>query len=150
LTRWYWTELRVRPYGKTNLVTVFLLLAVAAGIWLGALFSQPYLDNLNVKDAVAAAYADVNLGRTDDQIRNRILEEVNSPKVGTHQERDRFGELVTAPGLGLTAENITIERNDVNRTVRIRVDYDRDVRLKPLQKVIRVHFNPEKKGPATQ
>ncbi len=150
LARWYCNDLRVKPYGKANLASILLVLAVAVGIWLGALFTPIYLDNLNVKDAVAAAYADVNLGKTDEQIRNRIIEDLNSNKVGTHQEHDRFGELVNVPGLGLTTENITIDRNDVARTVRIRVDYDREVRLKPLQRVVKVHFNPEKKGPATQ
>ncbi len=138
----------MRPSGRVNVVSLVLILALIIGVWLAVHLSKPYLDNLNVKDSVASAYSDVLLGRTDEQIRNRIIEELNGAKVGTHKEYNGYGELVEVPGLGLTAENITIERDDVRRTVRIRIEYDREVKLSPLAKVITLHFNPEKKGPS--
>ena len=66
--------------------------------------------------------------------------------MGTHWERDQFDRDILVPGLGLTHEQILIERSDVTQDVRIQVDYERRVRLKPTNKVHTLRFSVVKDG----
>ena len=50
--------------------------------------------------------------------------------------------------LGLTDEQIVIERDTVNRLVTITVEYDREIQLKPFPgKTKIIHFVEQKSGP---
>ena len=134
----------MRPYGKTNLISVALVLAVVGGIYWVVMLSPPYLDNIDIKDIVSACYNDS--GRVgDDQLRYRINEVAN--RIGTHKAEDGFGNVTEVKGLGLKPEQITIFRDEVRRTILIKVEYDQEVQLKPLKRIKRVHFVTAKEGP---
>jgi hypothetical protein len=134
----------VRATGKVNLIAVVIVAAMAGAIYWTVMFSGVYLDNMDIKTEVVGAYNEAGR-KLDPQLMARILDRANH--VGTHKEDDGYGRIVEKKGLGLTDENVTIERDDVQKRILIRVEYDREVQLKPLQKIRRVHFNVSKEGP---
>ena len=134
----------VRTSGKVNLIGLALILALIVGIWAVVIFSPIYLDNLDVKEAVAAAY---NQAGHDSEEALRTLIKARTFRVGTHKEDDGQGNWVEKTGLGLTDEMITIERNPEMTQALIRIDYDREVELKPFKRIRIIHFSPQLKGP---
>ena len=104
------------------------------------------LDNLDVKEAIDVALNQAQ--RSDDDLQRLILTRLS--KVGTHPAEDDFGNAVEEPGLGLTEDNIYIERNEVAGTLLIRVSYDRVVQLKPSKSTYTLSFSPEKEGPVSR
>jgi hypothetical protein len=133
-----------RPYGKFNLVGTVLLLLVAAFIYGCIVFSTPLLDNLDVKEQINAAYNQSN-GLDDVGIKRFI--EAHTGQVGTHEEQDSYGKSRTVVGLGLQDDDITVERNEVARTIFIRVDYSRKVVLTPTTRVYWLKLHPVYSGP---
>ncbi|HYO66998.1 MAG TPA: hypothetical protein VEU33_13035 [Archangium sp.] len=131
------------PSGKISFGGLVLLTLVAGGIYLGVMFVPLYVDNLDVKEAVTAAF---NRSPTsdDDSLRRLIIERTSD--MGTHWETDKFDQDVLMPGLGLTDDHITIERSSVSPEVRIEVEYTRKVQLKPFNQVRIVRFNVVKDG----
>jgi len=131
------------PSGKISFGGLVLLILVVGGIYLGAMFVPFYVDNMDVKEAVAAAF---NRSPTadDDSLVRLIIERTS--QMGTHWETDQFDQDILVPGLGLTADNITIERSTVSPNVRIEVEYTRRVRLKPTHNVRVVRFHVVKEG----
>lgn len=132
------------PSGKISFGGLVLLSLVAGGIYLGVMFVPFYVDNLDVKEAVAAAHNRAAQTTDDDSLRNTIIERTSH--MGTHWERDQFDRDILVPGLGLTRDQILIERSDVTPSVRIQVDYERRVRLKPTNHVHTLHFSVVKEG----
>lgn len=130
-------DLMRHPSGKISFGGLVLLTLVAGGIYLGVMFVPLYVDNLDVKEAVAAAF---NRSPTSDDssLVNLIIERTS--QMGTHWETDQFDNDILVPGLGLTADNITIERSTVTPSVRIEVEYTRRVRLKPTNQVRVMRF----------
>jgi hypothetical protein len=134
----------MRPYGKVNVVTLLFLAAIVGGGYFAFTHGPVYIDNLEVREAVAAAYNQAPRS-TDDQVRAGIRERVR--KMGTHMERDQFGVEREVPGLGLRDDQIVIERNTVTNTVRITVEYEREIELKPFKRTKVIRFREEKEGP---
>lgn len=136
----------MRPSGRINLVSLALIAAVGAGFYWVFIFSPVYLDNLDVREAIDVAY---NLSpRTSDEIlRRTILERLNQPTLGSHQEDDGFGNLSVVGGLGIKPEQVIIERDEVRKRILIRVEYEREIQLKPTERVRTIQFDPEKEGP---
>jgi hypothetical protein len=137
---------RAKPYGRIDLGSLVLIAAFVGfvyGVWM---FSTPVLDNLDVKEAIDVALNQAQ--RSDEELERVILQRLS--KVGTHQAVDDFGNLVVEEGLGLTEENIYIERNEVAGTLFIRVSYDRVVQLKPTKSTYTLSFSPEKEGPISR
>lgn len=128
-------------------MSLALLLAIAGGIYWLIMFSGVYLDNFDVKEAIDIAYNQAGKARSDQELKALIKMRTNQPTLGTHQEPDPYGGVRTVPGLGLTDDDITIERDSVNNTIRIQVNYTREVRLKPTLRVQRVSFRPSRMGP---
>jgi hypothetical protein len=135
----------VRPSGKINLIAVVLLGALAYGLWWVVMFSGVYLDNLDIKDAVNGAYNESSRA-SDGVLISKILSAANSSTLGEHDEDDGYGTIKSMPGLGLKAEDITIARDDVRKTIKIAVEYQRKVLLKPTKKVKWVKFKIVKEG----
>lgn len=131
------------PSGKISFGGLVLLTLVAGGIYLGVMLVPLYVDNLDVKEAVAAAF---NRSPTsdDDSLVRLIIERTS--QMGTHWETDKFDQDILVPGLGLTADNITIERSTVSPEVRIEVDYTRRVQFKPTNHVRVMRFHVVKEG----
>jgi hypothetical protein len=132
----------LKPYGKVNLVTLLLLSAVIGGIYSVWMFSKPVLDNLDVKEALSAALN--QKGLSDDQLKAVIISRLE--RVGTHFGEDDFGRVVEKTGLGLTPDQITVDRDTVQGTLYLRIDYHRDIQLKPSGKWVQLRFKPDASG----
>ncbi|MFL5356956.1 hypothetical protein [Archangium sp.] len=132
------------PSGKVSFGGLVLLLLVAGVVYLGVMLAPVYVDNFDVKEAATIAFNRIQQGLDDDGIRALILERTG--RVGNHWERDQFDRDILVPGLGLTEEQIHIERSGVTAHVRIQVDYSRRVRLKPSNMVRTVNFHVVKEG----
>ncbi len=132
------------PSGKISLGGLVLLSLIGGGIYVAATLVPFYVDNLDVKEAVAAAHNRSGQTKDDGIVRNTIIERTS--QMGTHWERDQFDQDVLVPGLGLTDEHILIERSDVTPSVRIQVDYTRRVRFKPTKYVRTLSFSVVKDG----
>ncbi|WP_152622591.1 hypothetical protein [Archangium violaceum] len=131
------------PSGKISFGGLVLLILVVGGLYLGVMLIPVYADNFDVKEAVAVAF---NRSPTsDDEMLRRVIIERTS-QVGTHWDTDKFDQDILVPGLGLTDENITIERSTVSPNVRIEVEYERRVQLKPTNHVRVIRFHVVKEG----
>ncbi|HEX5747372.1 MAG TPA: hypothetical protein VFZ09_14100 [Archangium sp.] len=131
------------PSGKISFGGLVLLTLVAGGLYFSVMLLPVYADNFDVKEAVAVAF---NRAPTsdDDSLRRVIIERTS--QVGNHWDTDKFDQDVLVPGLGLTDENITIERSTVSPEVRIEVEYTRQVQLKPTQHIRVLRFHVVKEG----
>ncbi len=137
----------MRPSGKVNLIAVIILGAIAYGIWWVVTFSGVYLDNLEVQDAVVGAFNE-STRKDDASTSGAIIHKCNLDTVGTHQEEDAEGVVKTVGGLGLKEENITVTRDEATKRIKIVVEYERRVVLRPLAKVKSVKFRVVKEGPS--
>lgn len=135
----------MKANGKVSLASLVLMAAVAGGIYSVIFIVPVYLDNLDVKEAVDAAF-NMSGKANDDRLRIEIKEKVNKKTVGSHKEDDGYGNIKEVGGLGITDEQIVIERDMVHNTVRIVVDYEREVELKPTKKIRVISFHVEKEG----
>jgi hypothetical protein len=127
-----------------QLTSLLALAAIVAGIYALWTFSPAVLDNLDVKEAITVAHNQA-AGRTDDALKAVILSRLG--RVGTHLADDGYGNVTEKTGLGLTPAHITIERDEVRGNIYIRVDYEREVRLKPTDRYHVLRFSPDKDGP---
>jgi hypothetical protein len=140
----------VRPRGSVNPLSVVIIVAAIAGLYWAILYVPMYVDNLSVREAadvgITASKAD------DERVIEAVLRRINfgQEAVGTHMEEDANGDLVEKRGLGLTAENVTVDRNEQAKTIRVVIDYTREIHLKPSSKVRTVSFHVEKEGPISQ
>jgi hypothetical protein len=134
----------LRPRGAVNLVTLVLVLGLAAVGYLAWTFIPPSLDNLDMREATTSAFNRMASDPDDGRIRTYLLGRAKT--IGTHWEPGRDGQLVEVPGLGLTDADIILERDPVARTARVRIDYQRDIRLKPTDRLQRLEFHAEKAG----
>ncbi len=123
-----------------------LIAAFVGFVYAVWMLSPPVLDNLDVKEAIDVALNQAR--RSDDDLKRLILNRLG--RVGTHQAEDDFGNLVEKEGLGLTEDNVYIERDEVADTLLIRVTYDRVVQLRPSQYTYTLSFSPEKEGPISR
>ena len=139
----------MRPTGKINLIAVVVLAAVLGGFWWLLNYAGVYLDNLDVRDAVKGAYNSA-WHVPDHQLRFEILHKVNSSTVGWHEETDQYDRTERKKGLGLTDEDVTVERDEVTNTIKITASYKRKVYLWPWpgkDNVRWVNFTETKQGP---
>jgi hypothetical protein len=126
-----------------NLVNLTLLLLVVGGTYVGWLFVPLWLDDLDVREAVAVGFGQLPVEATDVRIRQLVMAKLNN--VGTHWE-EKDGKQVEVPGLGIALEDIQVERNSQANTGRVAIDYTRMVKLKPLDRFWPVHFLTERSG----
>ncbi len=134
-----------RPRGAVNLVNLTLILIVAAGAYIAWLYVPLWLDDLDVREAIAAGVGQLPIepSALDGHIRTRVAARLNT--VGTHWE-DQDGKRVEVPGLGIEPDEIQVERNAQAKTGRLSVDYARTVRLKPLNKFWTLRFHTAREG----
>jgi len=137
----------LRPRGAVNLVTLVLLLGVAAVAYLGWIFIPPWMDHLDMREATAAAFNRMANDADDSRIRTFLLAKANS--TGTHWE-ERGGEKVEARGLGLRESDIVIQRDTDSRSARVSIDYQREIRFRPTDYFQTLDFHAEKAGPLPQ
>jgi hypothetical protein len=132
------------PSGKVSLGSLVFLALAAGVIYAGVMVVPFYVDNLDVKEAVAVAHNLAGKNYSDAMLRSTIRERTN--ELGSHWEIDEFNSDVLKPGLGLKDEQILIERSDVTQNVRIEVSYERTLQLKPTSSVRTLHFSVVKEG----
>jgi len=139
----------MRPRGKINLIAVLVIAGLAAGLWWIINYLPAYMDNLDVKDAVKGAYN--QCWRVPDlQLTFDIKNKLNASTLGWHEEEDGFGEMKRVNGLGITDDDIHIQRDDVNNTISINITYKRKIYLAPWfnkDNVRWLNFSETKSGP---
>jgi hypothetical protein len=134
----------MRPSGKVSFGNLVLLALLAGAIYYGVIVVPLYIDHLDVKEAVAAAHNQSGRTHNEEQLKSEIR--TRTSQMGEHVEYDRFDNPTIVPGLGLTDEQISIERSGVSGAVRIEVKYTRTVRLKPSQRLYTKTFSAVKDG----
>jgi hypothetical protein len=130
--------------GKVSLGTLVMLALVASGIYFVVMVAPLYVDHMDVKEAVSVAHNLAGRNPNDGVLRAEIRERTS--RMGEHVEKDTWGVERVVPGLGLTDEQILIERSGITQNVRIEVTYERSVRLKPLDYVHTVQFSAVREG----
>jgi hypothetical protein len=124
-----------------NVVNLTLTVAVVSGAYLGWLYIPLWLDDLDVREALAAGVGQLtseNLGMTEPAIQKAAAARL--AKVGYHWE-DQDGKQVQVPGLGIEPEDIQVERSQDGRSGKLTVDYSRTVKLKPLDQYWTLRFH---------
>lgn len=133
-----------RPIGATNIFSVLILAGLAFALWYGIVVGPAYLDNLDMKQFVSEGFNQAKNRRTDEQITRHIVEAAS--RVGEHLADDGYGNITWQPGLGITAEDVVILRDEVNDTLTVRVEYVRQRVLKPLSRMKDIRFVVEESG----
>ena len=128
-----------------NLVNLTLTVAFVSGAYLAWIYVPLWMDDLDVKQAVAAGLGQLTsaLGAEPERVRGEMVRRFST--VGTHWE-ERDGRQVEVPGLGLGPRDIQIERE--GQVVRVTVDYARTVKLVPLERYWTVPFHVTREGVA--
>ena len=125
-----------------NLVSLALLLLVGGAAYAGWLFVPLWLDDLDVREALAVGFGQLPV-EPDQRVRELVMAKLRS--VGSHWE-EQNGKQVEVPGLGIGLEDIQVERDPRANTGRVAIDYTRMVKLKPLDRFWPVHFLAERSG----
>ena len=135
-----------RPRGAVNLVSLTLLVAVVSAVYLGWIYIPLWLDDLDVREALAAGAGQLsseNLGMTEVAIQKTVAAKL--ARVGYHWE-EQDGKHIQVPGLGLEADDVQIERGADGRSGRLTVDYGRTVKLKPLERYWTLKFHTSREA----
>ena len=130
-----------RLRGAVNLVNLTLLVAVVSGSYLAWIYIPLWLDDLDVREALAAGAGQLTAENTALDaagVQNLVAQRLS--RVGSHWE-EQDGKQVEVPGLGLEPDDVQVERGADGRTGRVTVDYTRTVRLKPLNRYWAVRFH---------
>jgi hypothetical protein len=127
-----------------NLGTLAVLAAIASAIYVAAKVVPLYVDNMDVQEAVEAAFNLAGRNNNDGLLRAEIRDRTS--RMGSHVETDSWGNDRVVPGLGLTDEQIIIERSRVTENVRIAVTYQREVDLSLFNYVHVLELSAVKEG----
>ena len=129
-----------------NLVSLTLLVAVVAGAYLAWVYIPLWLDDLDVREALAAGVGQLtseNLGMTEAAIQKTVANRL--ARVGYHWE-EQDGRQVQVPGLGLEPDDVQIEHEKDGNSIRLTVDYARTVKLKPLERYWTLRFHTSREA----
>jgi len=129
-----------------NLVSLTLLVAVVAGAYLAWLYIPLWLDDLDVREALAAGVGQLtseNLGMTEAAIQKTVANRL--ARVGYHWE-EQDGRQAQVPGLGIEADDVQIERGADGKSGRLSVDSVRTVKLKPLEQYWTLRFHTSREA----
>jgi hypothetical protein len=129
-----------------NLVNFTLTVAVLSGGYLAWLCVPLWLDDLDVREALAAGVGQLtseNLGMTEAAIQKTVS--LRLAQVGYHWE-EQDGKQVQVPGLGLEPDDVQIEHGADGKSGRLTVDYGRTVKLKPLERYWTLKFHTSREA----
>ena len=135
-----------RPRGAVNLVSLTLIVAFVSAVYLGWLYIPLWLDDLDVREALAAGVGQLTseTGGIDvPTIQKRVAERL--ARVGYHWE-EQDGRQVQVPGLGLEADDVQVERAPDGKSGRMSVDYARTVKLQPLDRYWTLRFHTSREA----
>jgi hypothetical protein len=129
-----------------NLVNLTLTAALLSGAYLAWLWVPLWLDDLDVREALAAGLGQLTAESTAlDAPAVQKMVALRLAKVGYHWE-EQGGRQVPVPGLGVEPQDVQIERGKDGRSGRLTVDYERTVKLKPLERYWTVRFRTTREG----
>jgi len=129
-----------------NLVNLTLFLAVVSSAYLAWIYVPLWLDDLDVREALAAGVGQLtseNSGMDAPAVQRMVAARLG--KVGSHWE-EQDGQQVEVPGLGLDPDDVQVERGADGRSARLTVDYGRRVKLKPLARYWTIRFHTTREG----
>ena len=135
-----------RPRGAVNLVNLTLTVAVLSGGYLAWLCVPLWLDDLDVREALAAGAGQLtseNLGMDPAAIQKTVA--LRLAHVGYHWE-EQEGKQVQVPGLGLEPDDVKLERGADGKSGRLSVDYGRTVKLQPLERYWTLNFHTSREA----
>jgi hypothetical protein len=132
------------PNVTKNLGTIAVVAVLAAVIYVAAKIVPFYVDHMDVKEAVEAAFNLAGRNTNDSILRAEIRD--RTKLMGNHVETDSWGVDHVVPGLGLTDDQITIERSRITDNVRIEVLYHREVDLALFNRVHVLELRAIKEG----
>lgn len=127
-----------------NLGNLAVLAAIASAIYVAAKVVPLYVDNLDVQEAVEAAFNLAGRNNNDSLLRAEIRDRTS--RMGSHVATDSWGVDHVVPGLGLTDDQILIERSRITDNVRIEVTYQREVDLSLFNYVHMLELRAVKEG----
>jgi len=133
--------------GAVSVVSLVLLLGLAAAAYAGWVYIPAYLDNLDVREASTAAFNRMAVDPENDRIRLYLMDRIK--RIGTHWDSEG-GTYEEKPGLGLTDADVLIDRDTAEHSGRIQVDYQRQVKLWPSERFYFIDFHVEKAGKLAQ
>lgn len=135
-----------RLRGAVNLVNLTLLVAVVSGAYLAWIYVPLWLDDLDVREALAAGVGQLTAENSSlDAAGIQKMVALRLSKVGSHWE-EQDGKQIEVPGLGLEPDDVQIERGADGKSGRVTVDYARTVRLKPLNHYWTLRFHTTREG----
>ncbi len=129
-----------------NVVNLTLFVAVVAGGYLTWIYVPLWLDDLDVREALAAGVGQLTneiSGTDSTTVQKTVAARLAS--VGFHWE-EKDGKQVEVPGLGLDPDDVQVERGKDGRSARLTVDYARTVKLKPLERYWAIRFHTTREG----
>ncbi|WP_224241124.1 hypothetical protein [Hyalangium gracile] len=132
------------PKAVKNLFSLVVAVAVIAALYVAVKVVPFYVDHMDVVEAVDAAFNLAAQTGNDGQLRAEIRSRTG--RMGTHVETDSWGVEHVVPGLGLTDEQIEIERSKITDDVRIEVSYQREVEFGLFNAVHVLNFSARKEG----
>ncbi len=113
--------------------------AVLTGFYLGVMFIPLELDHLAVKDIVNTTFHRFNtLG--SEGVHDEIVMNLRRVDWATHEAEDEYGVKQTVKGLDIADEQVEVEYDERTKKLRVRVNYDRIVRLRPSKEIHVSHF----------
>ena len=127
-----------------NLGNLVVVAAIAGAIYVAAKVVPLYVDNMDVQEAVEAAFNLAGRNNNDSLLRAEIRDRTS--RMGSHVTTDSWGVDHVVPGLGLTDDQILIERSRITDNVRIEVTYQREVDLSLFNYVHMLELRAVKEG----
>ncbi|MGZ6163734.1 MAG: hypothetical protein ACXWLS_10420 [Myxococcaceae bacterium] len=129
-----------------NLVSLTLLAAAVSGAYLAWICVPLWLDDLDVREALAAGVGQLVAENTamdasaiQQMVANRLA------RVGTHWE-EQDGKQVEVPGLGIEPGDVQLDKAPDGKTGRLTLDYARTVKLRPLERYWTLRFHTTREG----
>lgn len=131
------------PKAVKNLFTLLVIVVVLGVIYVAAKVVPFYVDNMDVEEAVGAAF-NMAARSNDGAMRGEIR--LRTTRMGSHVETDSWGVDHVVPGLGLSDDQIEIERSKVFDDVRIEVTYQREVEFGLFDRTHTLEFHVVREG----
>src|SRR5262249_15623701 len=85
-----------------------------------------------------------DIPRPQEPVRTEVVSKL--ARLGTHWQQREGGEQVEVPGLAVEPDDVQIEEDPDGRTIRVSVDYTRNVKLKPLDRFWTIPFHTTRQG----
>lgn len=106
-------------------VSLLLLVLVAGGAYLTWVWAPLYFDNYTVRQVVADYMNQAIKNRDDAQLRRDLVQKLESLRIVDGVDPD--GRPTKVPAITVAEQDITWERDETTRSLRVAFDYERQV-----------------------